>query len=88
MINIASLAGILIPAEFDFKSAGYVMAKWGAVALTRSFANSTPSVEQAEGIKAYAICPWYADTQLVRSMTDIETIEKKSKQKVWELLRA
>lgn len=85
VINIASLAGILISPEMTMEAAGYVMAKWGAVALTRSFATCKPSVEEAEGVKAYALCPWFADTELVRSSEalNVDAIEKKAKVKVY-----
>ena len=84
IINIASLAGILTPQDMDFKAVGYLMAKWGAVALTRSFATSKPSVEKAEGIKAYALCPYYADTELVRTAFDINDLQKRVNQRVME----
>ena len=47
---------------------GYTAAKHGVVALTRSFDTSKPSVEATEGVKAYAICPYFADTNLVKGL--------------------
>lgn len=65
---------------------GYTMAKHGVVALTRSFANfeTNFNVEVTEGIKAYAICPYFADTNLVRSAVngDLDVIRKKYKTRV------
>ena len=45
---------------------GYNMAKQGVVALTKGFKNSEPNVYDQENIKCYGLCPWYADTKLVR----------------------
>ena len=47
---------------------GYTAAKHGVVALTRSFDTSKPSVEATEGVKSYAICPYFADTNLVKGL--------------------
>ena len=66
----------------DFKGVGYLMSKWGTVALTRSFAKCKPNMEKAEGIKAYALCPWFADTMLVRTAFDIDELQRKAKQRV------
>ena len=43
------------------------MAKHGLVAMTRSFLISEPKVYDTEKIKCYALCPTFADTNLVRS---------------------
>ena len=43
------------------------MAKHGLVAMTRSFLISEPKVYDTEKIKCYAVCPTFADTNLVRS---------------------
>ena len=45
---------------------GYNISKWGNVAVTRSFELAKPSPYDVEGIKAYALCPWFADTAMVR----------------------
>ena len=61
---------------------GYTSAKHGCVALTRSFATSKPNVYASEGIKAYAICPFFADTALVRESVNISDLSKKIKGRV------
>ena len=43
------------------------MAKHGLVAMTRSFLISEPKIYDTEKIKCYALCPTFADTNLVRS---------------------
>ena len=60
-MNIASMAG-LATGLGSINDVGYTAAKHGVVALTRSFESSKPSVESGEGIKSYAICPYFADT--------------------------
>ena len=40
------------------------MAKHGIVALTRGFKFSEPKVYDTEGIKCFALAPWFADTAL------------------------
>lgn len=47
------------------------MAKHGVVALTKSFKFSEPKVYDVEGIKCYALAPWYVDTNLVRSSVQL-----------------
>ena len=66
----------------EIKDAGYTVSKHGTVALTRSFKDCKPNVEFSEGIKAYAICPYFADTQLVRDTIGINDLEKKIKGRV------
>ena len=46
------------------ESGGYSVAKYGNVALTRIIPtfNSPPS---DEGVKAFALCPWYVPTKMV-----------------------
>ena len=66
----------------EIKDAGYTVSKHGTVALTRSFKDCKPNVEFSEGIKAYAICPYFADTQLVRDTIAINDLEKKIKGRV------
>ena len=53
------------------------MAKHGIVALTRAFLVSEPKMSDSEGIKCYAIAPFFADTNLVRSIfeSDPETVK-------------
>ena len=43
------------------------MAKHGLVSMTRAFLTSEPKVYESEGIKCYALCPTFVDTNLVRS---------------------
>ena len=50
-----------------FEHIGYNVAKKGVVALTQGFKSSEPNIYESEGIKCYALAPWYADTNLVRS---------------------
>ena len=40
------------------------MAKHGIVALTRAFKFLEPKVYDTEGIKCFALAPWFADTAL------------------------
>ena len=81
IINIASMAG-LVTGLGAIRDAGYTVSKHGTVALTRSFKDCVPNVEQSEGIKAYAICPYFADTQLVRDTVSIEDLQRKIKGRV------
>ena len=64
-----------------FPTAGYTASKTGVIALTRSFESSVPNVFKTEWIKAYALCPYFANTQLVRDRIAIEDLEKEYK--VW-----
>ena len=48
---------------YDIAQTGYSIAKWGNIAMTRSFANCTPSLE-ADGVKSYALAPSMTNTQL------------------------
>ncbi len=42
------------------------------VGLTRYFADPTAGADaDRRGIKCYALCPWFADTKLVREASDI-----------------
>ena len=56
---------------YDIAQTGYSIAKWGNIAMTRSFANCTPSME-ADGVKSYALAPSITETQLTRYITSIE----------------
>jgi NAD(P)-dependent dehydrogenase (short-subunit alcohol dehydrogenase family) len=58
------------------------MAKSGVVALTRSFEDAKPNPYNLEGIKAYAICPCFANTQLVTDEHSLDELEKKTKVRV------
>ena len=40
------------------------------VSMTRSFLTSDPPVYESEGIKCYAICPGFVETNLVRNALD------------------
>jgi len=81
IVNIASMAG-LATGLGSINDVGYTSAKHGVVALTRSFKTSKPSVENSEGIKSYAICPYFADTQLVRDAVSIDDLTKRIKGRV------
>ena len=48
------------------------MAKHGIVALTRGFKFSEPKVYDTEGIKCFALAPWFADTALVHSLNQLK----------------
>ena len=61
-MNIASIVGVVNPTGLGINDVGYTAAKHGVVALTRSFESSNSNVEASEGIKAYALCPYFADT--------------------------
>lgn len=71
---------------FPIEAMGYTVAKHGAVALTRAIRDSEPSLYQTDGIKSYAICPFFADTQLVREGSSgkdgIKGLEKRLKKRV------
>ena len=43
------------------------MAKHGIIALTRGFKFSEPNIYGDEGVKCYALAPWFANTGLVQS---------------------
>merc|ERR1712241_398332 len=81
IINIASMAG-LATGLGSINDVGYTAAKHGVVALTRSFDTSKPSVEATEGVKSYAICPYFADTNLVKESVTIEDLARRIKGRV------
>merc|ERR1712241_1587678 len=81
IVNIASMAG-LATGLGTINDVGYTAAKHGVVALTRSFDTSKPSVEATEGVKCYAICPYFADTNLVKESTTIDDLTKRIKGRV------
>ena len=69
--------------SFPVSAMSYTVAKHACVAITRAIgADST--LELSEGIKCYALCPYFADTQLVRDRweTDIKEFEAKIKNRV------
>ena len=68
IVNISSIAGFTTR---DLEVAGYTAAKTGVIALTRSFATSIPNVYSTEGIKAYALCPYFANTVLLTDRISI-----------------
>ena len=76
----------LVTSVGDIYHSGYTAAKHGVVALTRSFLPSfledNEPLPSSEGIKAYAICPSFANTQLVRDAIEIEELEKRIKNRV------
>jgi NAD(P)-dependent dehydrogenase (short-subunit alcohol dehydrogenase family) len=69
---MAGLATDLGPIE----ASGYTMAKWGVVALTRSFGTAKPNLSQTEDVKCFALLPYFVDTKLVRDVLDVTKIEK------------
>lgn len=70
----------------NIEEAGYTVAKSGVAALTRSFAQRGRNGPwKRDGIKAMAICPWFAKTQLVTSTVDIKDLETKMKKRVLEV---
>merc|ERR1712226_739351 len=82
VINIASMAGLL-PGLGKFDDLGYTVSKFGAVSFTRSYAAcSRPKPWEDDQIKAYAVCPWFANTDLVKETAEISMIEKKTKVRV------
>jgi len=79
VINIASMAGLLAGLG-KFDDLGYTVSKWGAVSFTRSYAKcSKPKPWEDDKIKAYALCPWFANTELVKETIEIGKLEKKVK---------
>lgn len=82
IVNIASIAGFLEGMR-NIDEAGYTMAKSALVSLTRSFAQKGRNGPwRLHGIKAMALCPWFADTQLIRdAQLDTEYVNKKSNQR-------
>ena len=68
IVNISSMAGFTTR---DLEVAGYTAAKTGVIALTRSFETSIPNVFSMEGIKAYALCPFFANTVLLTDRISI-----------------
>jgi len=79
IVNISSMAGFTTR---DLEVAGYTAAKTGVIALTRSFETSIPNVFSTEGIKAYALCPFFANTVLLTDRISITDIEKKFNKRV------
>ena len=57
-MNIASMAGLWPNRGLrNVGESGYSMAKFGAIALTRSFSQN--DIFSKDGVKAVALCPWY-----------------------------
>ena len=46
----------------------YCVSKAGVVGYTRHFGECTPvdNPWKVEGVKAYALCPWFVDTALIK----------------------
>ena len=58
IVNIASMAGLWPNRGLrNVGESGYSMAKFGAIALTRSFSQN--DIFSKDGVKAVALCPWY-----------------------------
>ena len=56
-MNIASMAGLWPNRGLrNVGESGYSMAKFGAIALTRSFSQNDNFSK--DGVKAVALCPW------------------------------
>ena len=66
----------------DINGTGYNITKWGNIALTRNFELAQPNPYDAEGIKSYALCPWFADTAMVRNGVDVVALEKRTKNRI------
>ena len=68
----------------NIDEAGYTMAKSAVVTLTRSFAQKGRNGPwKKDGIKAFALCPWFADTELVRNAGfDQKLMEKKTNYRI------
>jgi len=73
----ASAAGIAPHGLGDINCAGYCVSKHGMVSMTRSFITSDPKPYDTDGIKCYALCPVFVDTNLVRE--GLKSKEHKSK---------
>jgi len=71
IVNVASVAGFTNGGLGVIDHMGYNMAKHGVVALTKGFKFAEPTVYDTEGIKCYAIAPYYVDTNLVRSSFEL-----------------
>ena len=79
IINIASMAGF-IEGMRTIEEAGYAMSKSAVVSFTRSFAQKgSKGPWKRDGIKAFALCPWFARTQLVMDAHDgdLSQLEKR-----------
>eukprot|EP00095_Tigriopus_kingsejongensis_P001086 maker-scaffold193_size270907-snap-gene-0.11 protein:Tk01086 transcript:maker-scaffold193_size270907-snap-gene-0.11-mRNA-1 annotation:"15-hydroxyprostaglandin dehydrogenase" len=84
IINVASIAGISSGLDSKFDTCGYLMAKHAVIALTRNFTVAKPTPFQQYGVKSYALCPWFANTQLVRSSigNDLSKLERATRSRV------
>merc|ERR1712001_567554 len=80
IINVASAAGIAPHGLGDINCAGYCVSKHGMVSMTRSFITSDPKPYDTDGIKCYALCPVFVDTNLVRE--GLKAKEHKSRQRL------
>lgn len=105
ILTTASAAGIVVSPFGDIEGAGYSMAKFANVVMTRMFPYFRPNLlpkgrdvdnasfdrrneegakqlkkssrwmEEEEGIKAFAICPWFVPTRIVVGETSNENLE-------------
>ena len=66
IVNIASLAAFDNTMHFEHML--YCVSKAGMVGYTRHFGECTPvdNPWTVEGVKAYALCPWFVDTALIK----------------------
>ena len=71
IINTASAAGLTTsPPLGDLNTTTYAVAKHAMVSMTRSFLTSDPPVYESDGIKCYALCPGFVETNLVQKALD------------------
>ncbi|XP_040582081.1 15-hydroxyprostaglandin dehydrogenase [NAD(+)] [Lepeophtheirus salmonis] len=85
IVNIASMAGLIIGLG-DADESGYTISKQGVVAFTKSFAKKSllkklpgtknNNLSDFHGIKCYAICPFFIDTNMLKSVSLQNKLEK------------
>ena len=75
IINIASMAGLMT--GYGAYMAGYTVSKWGVVGLTRTLAWGSIH----HGINIKALCPAWADTQLMNLSDELPAYVHESVQK-------
>ena len=84
IVNIASMAGLWPNRGLrKLDESGYSMAKFGTIAMTRSFSQNEHF--SSDGIKAMALCPWFTNTQFVTTVFSTDAIEQKFKYRVLEV---
>lgn len=88
IIQIASMAGLFNGPPMN-KSA-YYAAKSAVVSYNRQFAHTnkkgTRGAWLEEGVKSYALCPWYVDTEMVRKSPDFTSVDELKKRSGMGLL--